>query len=118
MRGGGDGAEAKGSEGKVYAKVYRVTTVDGVEVVLAACDSELLGRVFREGGVVLHVNEEFYKGELYTLDEVLRLMEAATVINLVGRRVVSAAIKAGIVHKDAVLVVEGVPHAQVVKLRV
>ncbi|HIC99244.1 MAG TPA: DUF424 family protein, partial [Pyrodictiaceae archaeon] len=40
---------------------------------------------------------------------------SATILNLVGENTVQAAIKAGLVHPQAVLRVAGVPHAQTVK---
>jgi len=43
-------------------------------------------------------------------------MVGADMLNLVGRRVVDAAIANGLVHPDAVITIAGVPHVQVMKL--
>jgi len=44
------------------------------------------------------------------------MIENSTIVNMVGRNVVRKAIERGYVHPDAVLNIEGIPHAQVVKM--
>ncbi len=98
---------------RAYMSIYRT----GGEVLLAACDEELLGKKFREGRVVLDVSKEFYGSMLVELDELAAYMEQATVMNLVGEKVVRLAIEKGHVHEDSVMRVSNVPHAQVVVIR-
>ncbi len=100
------------NEALVYVKVFIVNR----EVLVAACDREVLGKVFREGNIVLNVSEEFYKGELVTLTEALNVIKKATIANLVGRNIISKAIEKGLVHPEAVIYVDKVPHAQIVKM--
>ena len=50
------------------------------------------------------------------MGEAVVLMVGADMLNLVGRRVVDAAISNGLVHPDAVITIAGVPHVQVMKL--
>ena len=97
---------------EAYVNVKKV----GGNVVLAMCDSEVLGRTLREGKIVFHVKEEFYKGGLVTIEEALDMIENSTIVNMVGKCCVEKAIKRGYVHPQAVLNIEGVPHAQIVKL--
>ncbi|ANF22920.1 DUF424 domain-containing protein [Thermococcus piezophilus] len=97
----------------IYIKVYRVQG----EVLLAACDKELLGKTFREGKLKLEVKERFYKGELVELDTLEELLEEATIANLVGERCVEKAIELGYVDENRVLRIEGVPHAQMAKMK-
>jgi hypothetical protein len=96
----------------IYIKVYRVQG----EVLLAACDEELMGKTFREGELKLEVKERFYKGELVEEDRLESLLEEATIANLTGERCVSKAIELGYVNPERVLRIDGVPHAQVAKL--
>ena len=96
----------------IYVKIYRVQG----EVLLAACDEELLGKTFREGELKLEVKERFYRGELREVDELEGLLAQATIANLVGKRCVGRAIELGYVDEDRVLYIEGVPHAQMAKL--
>jgi hypothetical protein len=96
----------------IYVKIYRVQG----EVLLAACDEELLGRTFREGELKLEVKERFYRGELVEEDSLESLLEEATIANLTGERCVSKAIELGYVEKERVLYIEGIPHAQMARL--
>jgi len=88
----------------------------GRNVLLAICDSEILGKTLREGKIVFHVKEEFYNGGLVSMEEATAMIENATIVNMIGKCCVEKAIKKGYVHPDAVLNIEGVPHAQIVKL--
>jgi hypothetical protein len=44
------------------------------------------------------------------------MMENSTIVNMIGKNIVSKAMEKGYVHPDAILNIEGVPHAQIVKL--
>ncbi|NJE01652.1 DUF424 domain-containing protein [Thermococcus sp. JdF3] len=96
----------------IYVKIYRVQG----EVLLAACDEELLGKTFREGDLKLEVKERFYRGELVEEDALGALLHEATIANLTGERCVSKAIELGYVDEDRVLRIQGVPHAQMARL--
>ena len=82
--------------------------------VVGVCDKELLGKSFREGNVHIDVNEDFYGGVLMTIEEALEIIRSCFTANLVGERIVSAAIDEGIIDEDMVLYIQDVPHAQVV----
>ncbi len=94
---------------RVWVKVYRHW--DG-NVVVAIADEELMGKEFNEGIKVLKINE-FYKGELMSVDEASRVVEEATIINAVGERAVEMLISKGLVHPEAVKRIKNVPYAQV-----
>ena len=85
-------------------------------MLLAVCDCELLGKTLREGKIVFRIKEEFYNGRKATIDEAMGLIDNSTIVNLVGKVCVEKAIAEGYVHPDAVLKIEGVPHAQIMKL--
>ncbi len=84
----------------------------GPEVLVAACDERLLGRTLRQGELRLHVSG-FYEGQRMTEEEFVAQLRLATSGTFVGRETVAAAQRAGFVG-DAVLVIEGEPHAQMV----
>ncbi|WP_297092761.1 DUF424 domain-containing protein [Thermococcus sp.] len=96
----------------IYVKVYRVQG----EVLLAACDEELLGKTFREGELKLEVKERFYKGELVDEEALETMLGEATIANLTGERCVGKAIELGYIDETRVLRIQGVPHAQMAKL--
>ena len=97
---------------EVYVNLKKV----GRNVLLAVCDCELLGRTLREGKIVFHIKNEFYNGRKATVEEAMGMINNSTIVNLVGKCCVEKAIAHGFVHPEAVLKIEGVPHAQIVKL--
>jgi uncharacterized protein len=89
-------------------RVYR----HGREVLLAACDEELVGREFRDGKLRLKVTEAFYGTERIEPKDLLMQMRACTIANLVGERVITLAVEQGYIADSNVLWIAGVPHAQ------
>jgi len=89
------------------------------EVVVSVCDEELLGMtiVDNERGISFRVDEPFYGGELVDLEEAIRAIESSTQANLVGNRIVEAAIERGLASRESVLKVGGVKHTQIVLYR-
>lgn len=88
----------------------------GRNVLLAICDVEILGKTLRRGEMIFHVKEEFYKGRKVTIQEAVAMIDNSTIVNMIGKNVVGKAIEKGYVHPEAVLDVEGIPHAQIVKI--
>jgi uncharacterized protein len=97
---------------EVYVKLQK----NGKNVVLAICDVELLGKTLREGKIVFKIKDEFYNGGKASADEAVGMIANSTIVNLVGKCCVEKAIQKGYVHPDAVLHIEGIPHAQIMKL--
>jgi len=95
----------------VYIKIFR----DRNCFLVAACDSELIGKTFREGKLKLEVARDFYGGTLASLEETVKILNKADVANLVGSCIVDASIKEGLVSADAVITIAGVPHVQIMK---
>jgi hypothetical protein len=75
----------------------------------------LLGRTLREGKIVFQVKDEFYNGRKASVEEAIGMIDNSTIVNLVGKCCVEKAIAEGYVHPEAVLKIEGIPHAQIVK---
>ncbi|MDR3075279.1 MAG: DUF424 family protein [Candidatus Methanoplasma sp.] len=84
------------------------------ERILAACDQEILGMVFKGDGVRIKVSEIFYGGEVISEDTFLERAKSVTIMNLVGNRVVDRAVKAGLVSDENVMIIGEVKHAQAV----
>ena len=85
--------------------------------VIAICDEDLLGKKFEEDKFQLDVKESFYNGEKKDASQIAELLlhektEDAT-FNIVGEESVNAAIKAGIVTKQGIKTIQGVPFALV-----
>lgn len=83
--------------------------------VVAVCDPELIGKYFEKGNLQLKVKKEFYEGEEKTEKETIEILREAkiddAIFNLVGKRAVDTAIKAGLIDKKGVIKIDNVPHA-------
>ncbi len=93
----------------VYAHVYK--TEKGRMV--ACCDEDCIGKTFREGKLKLNPETKFYGSSVMALAEALVMLDGADIINLVGNKIIKAAIDRGLVHPDAVITIAGVSHVQI-----
>lgn len=96
----------------ITVKVYR----RGEETVVAACDKELMGNTYREGELRIKVSRAFYEGEDASEEMLVRRLEMATIANLVGERTIEVAIRHKYVERACVLYIDGIPHAQMVRI--
>ena len=84
-------------------------------VVVAICDSELIGKRFEEDKFQLDVKENFYKGEKLSEKEIIsemkRMAREDATFNIVGEKSVNAAIKAEIISPDSIGEIAGIPFA-------
>ncbi|MBI2047306.1 DUF424 family protein [Candidatus Pacearchaeota archaeon] len=85
--------------------------------VVAVCDSELIGKRLEEGIMQLEINENFFKGEEKAEKEAVNIIRNAAgedaTFNIVGRQAVDAALKAGIISREGIKTIQGVPFALV-----
>jgi hypothetical protein len=96
-------------------EVHLRTINDKRGVLVAVCDSGLLGETFREGKMKLEVSTEFYGGPLRTVEEAMEALAKADVANLVGKTTIRAAVDKGLVDPQAVIYFGPVPHVQIVR---
>lgn len=93
-----------------YLRIHKKSN----DVMVAACDEEILGKEYNEGEIQLNVEEDFYKGDVVGEEEILDAIANAMIANLVGNRVVETAVKHGFVNEESIVTVDGVKHAQIV----
>ncbi len=91
-------------------KIYRVRG----EVLVAVCDSEIVGKTFREGDLKIEVKESFYGDKDVGEEEVKKALRMATIANITGKRAVELAIRMGIIDRENVLKIGECWHAQMV----
>lgn len=96
----------------ITARVYR----RGKDIVVAACDKDLLGKMFREGELHIEVVRDFYEGEDVDEETLVNRLSIATIANLVGELTVRIAIEHKFINEECVLRIAGVPHAQMVRV--
>jgi len=81
--------------------------------VVAICDKELLGKKFEQGKYQLDIKENFFKGDETAEEKAIELIkhfldEDAT-FYIVGKKSTACAIQAGIISKERIKKIDGVP---------
>ena len=96
----------------IIAKIHTATH----DALLAACDSDLVGKCYKEEGLQLDIREDFY-GSVQVDESTFRnMLSGCTVANLCGRKVVDIAVEMGFVDEANVIIIGGIPHAQFAKM--
>jgi hypothetical protein len=95
----------------------KVTEREGKKVV-AACDRELLGKVFSEGDAVLDLETyaPFYRGERTDAGGLAESLGGFDSANLVGKKSVNVALENGLAQKRDVKYINGIPHLQIYRI--
>jgi len=96
----------------ISIKLYR----SAEDLILGACDKELLGKTFTDGERQIDVSERFYQGDIIEPEELKSLLSDATIANLVGKKTIDVALEMELVDKDSLLIIDDVPHAQIVHM--
>jgi hypothetical protein len=84
----------------------------GKEIMVAACDFTLLEKTLKKGDFVFHISKDFYDDFRGNENLLKRYLETATIANLVGEKCVKCGIELGIIIKENVVYIDGIPHAQ------
>lgn len=100
-------------ESSVFVKVWKIK--DG-EVVMAICDCAILGKRIQDGKLILDVSREFFGGEKMSKEAAIDIVKSATIANFVGETAVKCGLEAGLIHREAIVTIGGVPHAQFVMM--
>jgi uncharacterized protein len=100
--------------GRIVMRVHRVRA----EVVLAACDEELVGRQLSVGtaGRTVQVSSQFYGERAVSDEELVWALHKATIVNLLGERVLSVARREGLIGPGGTGLLGGVPHAEIISV--
>ena len=96
----------------MYLKTYE----NGESFLVAACDSEVLGKTLKHGKSNVEINRDFYGGEEVSEPKLQEVLEKATTANLFGEKTIQCAIKCGLIDQGSVIVIDGVPHAQIFRV--
>src|SRR3989344_2324171 len=81
---------------------------------VALCDKDILGKRFEEGKLQLDLTGSFYKGMAREEKDILKELSRDCLINAVGEKTIDFCVKNGIILKENVLKVSGIPHAEAV----
>jgi hypothetical protein len=102
-------------EAKIFYKVHELD----FRVILAICDSELIGKKFSSNNIYLDLEtyKNFYFGDLLDLKDASELFENADSINIVGKNSVQLALNLGYAKESDIMFIENTPHLQIYKLK-
>ena len=78
---------------------------------------DVVGKSFEKGNAILEVKENFYNGDEVDEKKALSIMqfhikEDAT-FNIVGKKSIALALKTGIISKEGIKTIQGIPYALV-----
>ena len=88
---------------------------DSYRKIVSLADSELIGKTFSEDIKQIEVRENFFKGDKKSKEQIIKILkdmakEDAT-FNIVGEESIKAALEAGIISKDGIIKIQGIPIA-------
>lgn len=95
-----------------------INVIKTYRTVVALCDKEIIGKKFEQGHLQLDLKESFYKGEegkqiseAEAIDSMIAFSNEDATFNIVGKKSVQAALKAGVIEKEGVKTVQSIPFA-------
>ncbi len=97
----------------MFAKLHESES----EIVLAACDEELLGKRLKNDKLEFHVSERFYGSKEVTKKELGEMLDKCTIANLVGQKVINVAKEKRVIEDKHVMRIGSIPHAQMIRMR-
>lgn len=84
----------------------------GKDYLVTVIDDELINKELEHEGNIIRLSESFYAGKRASKKEIINELRKATIINVFGKESVKTAQQAGVI--DDVLMIAGVPHAQMI----
>ena len=91
----------------MIAKIHK--NFDG-GIVLAVCDSDLIGKKFKENKLQLDLSSDFYKGEEMDVSRIKELLKVVSSFNLVGKESVTLGIEENVVNPENVKIISGISY--------
>ncbi|MDP2841328.1 MAG: DUF424 family protein [Candidatus Methanoperedens sp.] len=86
------------------------------QLIVAVCDKEIIGKKFQERELTLMLETSFYKGAEASENEIKEALSCATIANIAGEKAIACAVECGCVDPDTVVFIDGIPHAQMVRI--
>ena len=83
---------------------------------LNMCDSELLGKTFSDGKLVMKISKNYYHDQFVEQEEAKDLLKKSNNINLVGNETISLSLELGIGTEQAVKLIDKIPFLIIIKM--
>ena len=101
------------SKGKVSLFSLKVHRIEG-EIIVAVCDIEILGTTISEDDLEVEISPRFYGGPNIGWDKALDYIKKASIVNIIGNRIVDKSLEKGLVNEEGVKSIGGIRHAQII----
>lgn len=83
---------------------------------LNICDAELVGKKIEQDDLEINISKGYYGQRLVEENEASKLLQSASIINMVGEKTISLSIKLGVGSKNGVKRICDVPFLIVFKM--
>lgn len=83
------------------------------KIIITICDTELLGKKIEEGEKQLDLSSNFYKGDIKPEEDILDLIKAAYLLNLVGKETIEFAKRNKLIEEKNICYISDIPYTQV-----
>ncbi len=83
---------------------------------LNICDADLLGKKITEKELEVHISQSYYGEKIVEKEEAKILLKNSSIINMVGKEIVSLSTSLGIGSEDGIKEIDGVPFLIVYKM--
>lgn len=84
--------------------------------VLNICDANLLGKKISEKELKVHISQSYYGEKIVEKEEAKTLLKNSSIINMVGKEIVSLSTSLGIGSEDGIKEIDGIPFLIVYKM--
>ena len=96
----------------MYVKIHEYKN----SKIVAICDEDIIGKKIVDKEKCLDISERYYKGKRKNELSVVKFMEEANNLNLVGKKTIAVALKHGIISKEGIIKIKNIPHAHMYRL--
>ncbi len=83
---------------------------------LNICDAELLGKKIIQDELNMHISESYYGEKLVEKEEAKSLLKNSSIINMVGKEIVSLSIELGIGSESVIKTISDIPFLIIFKM--
>ncbi|MEM4397449.1 MAG: DUF424 family protein [Candidatus Woesearchaeota archaeon] len=83
------------------------------KILLAICDSDLLGKKIETDNLILDLSSNFYKGEKKTEAEILIELKNFSSLNAVGEKTINFLLKEKIISKENIKKINEIPYINI-----
>ena len=90
-----------------YIKVHK----QGTQTVVGVCDIECVGKTLKKGKFCFDVSSQFFQDQIVKIEDAIKVLKLSDNCNIVGAKIIQAAIEHDIIHQDGVMEIDGIPIA-------